>query len=604
MRVSVGRKQPMPPPSTGAMGSVRESHNEWYKREVERGRRFHGAWSGGFSAGYHNTVGSERGWEPSAFRSSRSDRAQVKQLTPAEIGDEEDGLLGGRLTVSDAYERGGEEESGSRATLRLLRRRRKARLGPDDLEAVDEDLAVEAAKIAIKTDRHCIGYSGSLDESARSAVYRVSDLLSSGSGSGSKAIDRGASGFALADDEDDVYEGASRRPTQLVVLEEDDNEDAVAFPRARESSGRRLEQGRRGKLGEGVGLPGFKRALERDLEPAVSANAPQPPADWRPARAFAEPPLDSPWRRAAQLGRRPAKVAVLRQDPRLDDLRSAMSGRFAATTTTEQAAPIVGGLSRPRPRQREPAPEESAKSRREASWARQPTRRTDSWQPLPLVSKRFGWPLPRRDSTLDLAALRDRQFAAPSKPVTTATRNSKLYDATIGQFLPDDGPARGATDDDDDPFEKPPQPQATPLPSRPAIDLFKAVFESTDDTEEFSDRPPADDQPLAAPAPIPGFQPPLPSRPADLFADLLGLPSSEPPRPREEPRPPPVPARERGRRDDSDNDRPPKKHKKEKKKKKKHHKRDDDAEKHRRKKHKKAAATRRRDASDDDSEPD
>mmetsp|Transcript_8580 Transcript_8580/g.24654 ORF Transcript_8580/g.24654 Transcript_8580/m.24654 type:complete len:930 (-) Transcript_8580:62-2851(-) len=37
-------------------------------------RRFHGAFTGGFSAGYFNTVGSKEGFTPAAFRSSRSER--------------------------------------------------------------------------------------------------------------------------------------------------------------------------------------------------------------------------------------------------------------------------------------------------------------------------------------------------------------------------------------------------------------------------------------------------------------------------------------------------------------------------------------------------
>lgn len=38
----------------------------------EKGRRrFHGAFTGGFSAGHFNTVGSEEGWKPSTFTSSR-----------------------------------------------------------------------------------------------------------------------------------------------------------------------------------------------------------------------------------------------------------------------------------------------------------------------------------------------------------------------------------------------------------------------------------------------------------------------------------------------------------------------------------------------------
>src|SRR5271163_4097947 len=45
----------------------------WKRRdEADRVReRFHGAFTGGFSAGYYNTVGSKEGWTPSTFTSSR-----------------------------------------------------------------------------------------------------------------------------------------------------------------------------------------------------------------------------------------------------------------------------------------------------------------------------------------------------------------------------------------------------------------------------------------------------------------------------------------------------------------------------------------------------
>ncbi|KAK0743379.1 G patch domain-containing protein 1 [Schizothecium vesticola] len=68
-----------------------------WKQEVrdERGRkRFHGAFTGGFSAGYFNTVGSKEGWTPSTFVSSRSNRrkddAKATQLRPEDFMDEED----------------------------------------------------------------------------------------------------------------------------------------------------------------------------------------------------------------------------------------------------------------------------------------------------------------------------------------------------------------------------------------------------------------------------------------------------------------------------------------------------------------------------------
>jgi G patch domain-containing protein 1 len=46
-------------------------------------RRFHGAFTGGFSAGYYNTVGSKEGWAPSAFVSSRSARADASSRRDA-----------------------------------------------------------------------------------------------------------------------------------------------------------------------------------------------------------------------------------------------------------------------------------------------------------------------------------------------------------------------------------------------------------------------------------------------------------------------------------------------------------------------------------------
>ncbi|KAF8892162.1 hypothetical protein BD779DRAFT_95881 [Infundibulicybe gibba] len=64
-----------------------------WKQEVrdEKGRRrLHGAFTGGFSAGYFNSVGSKEGWTPSNFVSSRGDRAKQKTARPEDFMDEED----------------------------------------------------------------------------------------------------------------------------------------------------------------------------------------------------------------------------------------------------------------------------------------------------------------------------------------------------------------------------------------------------------------------------------------------------------------------------------------------------------------------------------
>ncbi|EMR64520.1 putative g patch domain-containing protein 1 protein [Eutypa lata UCREL1] len=66
---------PLPPLDSEARDDG--SYVPVWKQEVrdERGRkRLHGAFTGGFSAGYFNTVGSKEGWTPSTFVSSRSNR--------------------------------------------------------------------------------------------------------------------------------------------------------------------------------------------------------------------------------------------------------------------------------------------------------------------------------------------------------------------------------------------------------------------------------------------------------------------------------------------------------------------------------------------------
>ncbi|KAI5855675.1 hypothetical protein BZA05DRAFT_215265 [Tricharina praecox] len=65
-----------------------------WKQEVvdDRGRkRLHGAFTGGFSAGYFNTVGSKEGWTPATFKSSRGARAtKAGAAKPEDFMDEED----------------------------------------------------------------------------------------------------------------------------------------------------------------------------------------------------------------------------------------------------------------------------------------------------------------------------------------------------------------------------------------------------------------------------------------------------------------------------------------------------------------------------------
>ncbi|KAL2172132.1 hypothetical protein VTG60DRAFT_133 [Thermothelomyces hinnuleus] len=86
---------PLPPLDSEARDNG--SYVPLWKQEVrdERGRkRLHGAFTGGWSAGYFNTVGSKEGWTPSTFVSSRTNRRKddpnAVQLLPEDYMDEED----------------------------------------------------------------------------------------------------------------------------------------------------------------------------------------------------------------------------------------------------------------------------------------------------------------------------------------------------------------------------------------------------------------------------------------------------------------------------------------------------------------------------------
>ncbi|KNA14912.1 hypothetical protein SOVF_103150 isoform A [Spinacia oleracea] len=72
-----------------------------WKQEVtdeEGRRRFHGAFTGGFSAGFYNTVGSKEGWAPQSFTSSRKNRAEAKKQNVLDfLDDDEKDEMGGQI---------------------------------------------------------------------------------------------------------------------------------------------------------------------------------------------------------------------------------------------------------------------------------------------------------------------------------------------------------------------------------------------------------------------------------------------------------------------------------------------------------------------------
>jgi len=88
-------------------------------------RRFHGAFTGGFSAGFWNTVGSLEGWTPQTFKSSRAEKATPRvQLKPEDFMDQEDlgefGIAPQGIRTRDEFAKEDEQEQRSGQRRRKL----------------------------------------------------------------------------------------------------------------------------------------------------------------------------------------------------------------------------------------------------------------------------------------------------------------------------------------------------------------------------------------------------------------------------------------------------------------------------------------------------
>ncbi|KAL0953926.1 hypothetical protein HGRIS_005091 [Hohenbuehelia grisea] len=317
-----------------------------WKQDVrdEKGRRrLHGAFTGGFSAGYFNTVGSKEGWAPSTFVSSRSDRAKKKAARPEDFMDEEDlqeirdsqklvdttetmDFSGTRAANTDG---GPEDDSitgmlkasllpapSDSAGARILKKmgwklgqgigprvtwkQRKQQdleaqhgrgLVPDNVKIPDDD--DEAKKhmypprdipvmiVPRKDNHHGLGYKPgmSLNESL------------SGSQAGSSSGPKLAGGFGLgalndADEDDlDVYDSgpsATRNRTAYDTIARDEDEHISVGPRsARMTSGSRPTASvQTFQDGQPV-LPGFVLS-DRPVAEDRWFPLPEPPSGWRP----------------------------------------------------------------------------------------------------------------------------------------------------------------------------------------------------------------------------------------------------------------------------------------------------------------------------------
>lgn len=106
-------------------------------------RRFHGAFTGGFSAGYFNSVGSAEGWKPSTFVSSRDARATKVQRAEDFMDDEDLEAL--RDSQSLRTKEGGDEDESFASSSRTTADKGKGKAKASYLD--DECVSFRQAKV-------------------------------------------------------------------------------------------------------------------------------------------------------------------------------------------------------------------------------------------------------------------------------------------------------------------------------------------------------------------------------------------------------------------------------------------------------------------------
>jgi G patch domain-containing protein 1 len=121
------------PPPPGAAAAPRAAPEHLREPLDAQGRRrFHGAFTGGFSAGHFNTVGSAEGWAPAAFRSSRGERAGARPQAVSDFLDdderqEQEAAAAAALAPAPAYDTFGAGAAGAAANAAAAAARRDGR---------------------------------------------------------------------------------------------------------------------------------------------------------------------------------------------------------------------------------------------------------------------------------------------------------------------------------------------------------------------------------------------------------------------------------------------------------------------------------------------
>eukprot|EP00056_Hartaetosiga_gracilis_P006873 m.101490 g.101490 ORF g.101490 m.101490 type:complete len:613 (+) comp12576_c6_seq1:38-1876(+) len=530
--------------------------------DEEGRRRFHGAFTGGFSAGYYNTVGSKEGWTPSTFKSSRKEkltqRSRGQQLedfmdeedfhdfgiAPKHVrgtkqfqkdgdedGEDENGRKSGKRKGGSDFESMGDEalhnlvrmrtntpgrrllklmgwKEGQGMGARLNARQQATALGLD-VEEVDAFAAergftfaprdVKSHTFKPKDNMFGIGYQG-----LSAKDYHMDGKQRMGAGFGVGAFEEEDEDIYNTDDRnnyDKVLGGAEFQGQSLRIFDRPGHTEFVSssfrsvkfkkFPPPKIPPSydpmRRARSGiqRRGVTPSSTVVSVYGKGARMDVHKRAALLGERVPSMVQEAKA-----------RASEAVQRAKEEEQQRKDEeqrkRAEVLSKVMAQRFTVGTgLTSQS------LTEEEKQELKEQVDDGMKAARMDMFGRM-TRRTYEWHPDRLVCKRFGVPDPfPRSGLVGVVVNEDlngRSTGPTAMSKTTAVAASKLrgqsrWAQITGEEVKQPQPQqrqqqqeeeqeRMDNSDEDDEIE------VEPLPERPSMDLFKAIFSSDEDDED------------------------------------------------------------------------------------------------------------------------
>lgn len=373
-------------------------------RDSEGRQRFHGAFTGGFSAGYYNTVDTKEGFKPKEFVSHRSSKQQhganrVFDNRPEDYMDEEDlgefGIAPRKIRVNNIYSNQGTSKSSYNSILPV--RPTNESIGDKILDCLStksrRKSCPETSEISlpppIKNNFHGLGYKP-LAKRSNISSSAASNPLFALLGEGKRLkISGEAFGSGVLEDEDDCNNSVN----EIYGLDDMNDYEFGQAASSRRSKDMKTSASHRydNDHDDIDALPGFQ--LAEDLNAMILSDVinrypqPQIPNGWTPPtrrEPYVPPTKDNPdkelylqrLKTGATLG---DKFTSAIKPTRSTDMDSKVGLLHYSDVKSTESVPNVGDDQRV---------------------AKQPTisRQVLEWRPCSLLCKRFNVPNPFPDN--------------------------------------------------------------------------------------------------------------------------------------------------------------------------------------------------------------